>query len=74
MNLPPGRFCMMVELAVRLHGMPASVFGSIDHMLVAATIGIVFCMCSTMHQILYLRSILQEESHGLRYMQYFSYQ
>jgi hypothetical protein len=57
LNLPPGSFYMMVGLAVGLHGIPAIIFGGMAHMLVAATIGAVFCMCSTMHPALYLRSV-----------------
>jgi hypothetical protein len=48
---------MMVGLAVGLHGMPAILFGAMAHMLTAATIGAVFCMCSALHPALYLRSI-----------------
>ena len=57
LNLPPGSFYMMVGLSVGLHGMPAILFGVMAHMLTAATIGAVFCMCSAMHPALYLRSI-----------------
>lgn len=57
LNLPPGSFYMMVGLAVGLHGMPAILFGGIAHMVTAATIGAVFCMCSALHPMLYLRSI-----------------
>lgn len=57
LNLPPGSFYMMIGLAVGLHGIPAILFGSIVHMITAATIGAVFCMCSILHPALYLRSI-----------------
>ena len=57
LNLPPGSFYMMIGLAVGFHGMPAIVFGGVMHMLVAATIGAVFCICSTLHPILNLRSV-----------------
>jgi hypothetical protein len=57
LNLPPGSFYMMVGLSVGLHGMPAIIFGGMAHMLTAATIGAVFCMCSALHPALYLRSI-----------------
>ena len=57
LNLPPGSFYMMIGLAVGLHGIPAILFGSIVHMITAATIGAVFCMCSALHPALYLRSI-----------------
>jgi hypothetical protein len=57
LNLSPGSFYMMMGLAVGLHGMPAILFGSIVHMVTAATIGAVFCMCSALHPALYLRSM-----------------
>ena len=57
LNLPPGSFYMMIGLAVGLHGIPAVLFGSAVHMVTAATIGAVFCMCSVLHPALYLRSI-----------------
>lgn len=57
LNLPPGSFYMMVGLAVGFHGIPAIIFGGTVHMLTAATIGAVFCMCSTLHPALYLRSV-----------------
>lgn len=57
LNLPPGSFYMMIGLAVGLHGIPAILFGSVVHMVTAATIGAVFCMCSMLHPALYLRSM-----------------
>jgi hypothetical protein len=54
---PPGTFYMMIGLAVGLHGMPATIFGFIAHMLTAATIGAVFCVCSLLHPILNLRTV-----------------
>ena len=54
---PAGTFYMMVGLAVGLHDMPAIIFGFIAHMLTAATIGAVFCVCSTLHRVLNLTSI-----------------
>ncbi|MDE1845497.1 MAG: hypothetical protein KGI10_09265 [Thaumarchaeota archaeon] len=57
LNLPPGSFYMMIGLAVGLHGIPAILFGSIVHMVTAAAIGAVFCMCSVLHPALYLRSM-----------------
>lgn len=56
LNLSPGSFYMMIGLAVGLHGIPAILFGSIAHMVTAAVIGAVFCMCSVLHPALYLRS------------------
>ncbi len=56
LGLPTGSFYMMVGLAVGLHGMPAIVFGGIAHMLAAATIGAAFCVCSTLHPALNLKT------------------
>ena len=57
LNLSPGSFYMMIGLAVGLHGIPAILFGSIVHMVTAAAIGAVFCMCSVLHPALYFRSM-----------------
>ena len=54
---PAGTFYMMVGLAIGLHDMPAIVFGFIAHMLTAVTIGVLFCICSTLHPLLHLRSV-----------------
>ncbi len=53
----PGTFYMMIGLAVGLHGTPATIFGFISHMLTAATIGAVFCVCSLLHPMLNLRTV-----------------
>ena len=37
--------------------MPAIVFGFMAHMLTAATIGALFCVCSTLHRVLYITSV-----------------
>ena len=52
-----GTFYMMIGVSVGLHGTPAIVFGFIAHMLTAATIGTVFCVCSTLHRVLNLTSL-----------------
>ncbi|SRR5579885_2122 len=57
LNLPPGSFYMMIGLAVGLHGMTATIFGGMVHMLTAATIGAGFCVCSSLHPWLYIRSV-----------------
>lgn len=57
LSLPPGSFYMMIGLAVGLHDVSAVIFGGMIHMLTAATIGAVFCMCTIMHPLLNLRSI-----------------
>lgn len=55
--IPTGTFYMIAGLAVGLHGMAAIIFGFIAHMLTAATIGAVFCVCSTLHRALNLTSV-----------------
>ncbi|HSB57026.1 MAG TPA: hypothetical protein VLD38_04355 [Nitrosopumilaceae archaeon] len=57
LNVAPGTFYQMLGISVGLHGMPAIVFGFMAHMLTAATIGSVFCVCSTLHRVLNLTSI-----------------
>ncbi|MGI0082873.1 MAG: hypothetical protein ACREAF_01045 [Nitrosopumilaceae archaeon] len=57
LDAAPGTFYMMVGLAVGLHDMPAIAFGFIAHMLTAATIGALFCVCSTLHRVLYITSV-----------------
>ena len=57
LNLAPGTFYQMLGITVGLHGMPAILFGFMAHMLTAATIGAVFCVCSTLHRVLHLTSI-----------------
>ncbi|HLA22340.1 MAG TPA: hypothetical protein VJZ17_02720 [Nitrosopumilaceae archaeon] len=57
LGVAPGTFYMMLGLAVGLHDMPAIVFGFMAHMLTAATIGALFCVCSTLHRVLYITSV-----------------
>ena len=57
LDAAPGTFYMMIGLAIGLHGMPAIVFGFMAHMLTAATIGALFCVCSILHRLLYLTSV-----------------
>lgn len=57
LGVAPGTFYMMLGLAVGLHDMPAIVFGFMAHMLTAATIGALFCVCSTLHRALYITSV-----------------
>lgn len=57
LNAAPGTFYMMIGLAVGLHGMSAIAFGFAAHMLTAATIGALFCVCSTLHRVLNLTSL-----------------
>lgn len=57
LGVAPGTFYMMLGLAVGLHDMPAIVFGFMAHMLTAATIGALFCVCSILHRVLYITSV-----------------
>lgn len=54
LTFSPFAFYTMIGLAVGLIGLPATLFGVVAHMLTAMTIGAVFCMCSTLHPMLYL--------------------
>ncbi len=56
LSTQPGTFYMMVGLAVGLHGTAAILFGFISHMLTAVSIGVVFCVVSTLHPRLNLTS------------------
>lgn len=57
LNLPPGSFYMMIGLAVGLHGIVATIFGGMVHMLTATAIGAGFCVCSSLHPWLHIRSV-----------------
>src|SRR5574341_2020037 len=57
LDVTSGTFYMMIGMAVGLHDMSAIAFGFIAHMLTAATIGGVFCVCSALHRVLHLRSV-----------------
>ncbi len=54
LTFSPFAFYTMIGLAVGLIGLPATLFGVVAHMLTAMTIGAVFCLCSTLHPMLYL--------------------
>lgn len=56
-GVPFGTFYKVVGLAVGLTAMPATVFGFLAHMLVAALIGVIFCICSTSHKYLHISGI-----------------
>ena len=57
LEVPMGTFYKMIGLSVGLDGMPAIIFGWVAHMLTAATIGAVFCVCSILHRALNLTSV-----------------
>ncbi len=56
-GVPFGTFYNMVGIAVGLHGLSATVFGFIAHMLVASLIGVTFCICSIIHKMLNISSV-----------------
>lgn len=56
LQLMPWAFYTMIGLAVGLHGLQATVFGVLAHMLTAMTIGASFCICSSLHPVLRLGS------------------
>lgn len=56
-GVPFGTFYKVVGMLVGLDGMPAMVFGFFTHMLTAALIGAIFCICSTLHRYLHISSV-----------------
>ncbi|WP_268542033.1 hypothetical protein [Candidatus Nitrosotenuis cloacae] len=56
-GVPFGTFYKAVGTVVGLDGMGATVFGFFAHMLTAALIGAVFCVCSTFHRLLHISSV-----------------
>ncbi|MGI0070339.1 MAG: hypothetical protein ACREAN_08820, partial [Nitrosopumilaceae archaeon] len=56
-KLDPWDLYTMIGIAVGLHGISATIFGVLAHMLTAMTIGAVFCICSTLHPILHLNTV-----------------
>lgn len=56
-GVPFGTFYKMVGMVVGLNGMPAIVFGFFAHMLTAALIGAIFCICSTFHRLLHISGV-----------------
>lgn len=56
-GVPFGTFYKVVGMLVGLDGMPAMIFGFFAHMLTAALIGAIFCICSTLHRLLQISSV-----------------
>ena len=50
----PLAFHTMIGLAIGLHGAQATLFGFVAHMLTAVAIGVVFCLCSTLHPAIHI--------------------
>ena len=53
----PGTFYKMIGFPIELEGISATLFGLISHMVTAALIGAVFCVCSGLHPKLELSNI-----------------
>ncbi len=56
-GVPFGTFYKVVGMLVGLDDMPAMIFGFFAHMLTAALIGAIFCICSTLHRYLHISSV-----------------
>lgn len=56
-GVPFGTFYKAVGTVMGLDGMSAIVFGFFAHMLTAALIGAVFCVCSAFHRLLHISSV-----------------
>jgi hypothetical protein len=56
-GVPFGTFYRVVGLLVGLDGMAAITFGFFAHMLTAALIGVIFCVCSTLHKFLHISGV-----------------
>lgn len=56
-GVPFGTFYKMVGMVVGFDGMSAIGFGFFAHILTAALIGAVFCICSTFHKLLHITGI-----------------
>lgn len=56
-GVPFGTFYKIVGMLVGLDGLPAIVFGFFAHMLTAALIGAIFCICSTLHRLLQISGV-----------------
>jgi hypothetical protein len=56
-GVPFGTFYKIVGMLVGLDGLPAIIFGFFAHMLTAALIGAIFCICSTSHRLLQISGV-----------------
>lgn len=57
LEVPFGTFYKEVGMVVGLHDLSAITFGFFAHMLTAALIGAIFCICSKMHRLLHISSV-----------------
>lgn len=57
LGVPFGTFYKEVGVMMGLDGMAATAFGFFAHMIVAAAVGSVFCMVSTLHRMLNLTTV-----------------
>lgn len=56
-GVPFGTFYKSVGMLMGLDGISAIVFGFFAHMLTAALIGAIFCICSTLHRLLQISGV-----------------
>jgi hypothetical protein len=56
-GVPFGTFYKIVGMLVGLDGLPAIIFGFFTHMLTAALIGAIFCICSALHRMLQISGV-----------------
>jgi hypothetical protein len=56
-EVPFGTFYNVVGMVIGLDGISATAFGFFVHMLTAALIGAIFCVCSTLHRYLHISSV-----------------
>ncbi|MGI0003982.1 MAG: hypothetical protein ACREAX_01665 [Candidatus Nitrosotenuis sp.] len=56
-GVPFGTFYKIIGMLVGLDGLSAITFGFFAHMLTAAVIGAVFCICSKLHKLLHISGI-----------------
>jgi hypothetical protein len=57
LGVPFGTFYKVVGILAGLDGMSAIAFGFFAHMITAAAIGSIFCMCSTLHRYLHITGV-----------------
>lgn len=55
--VPFGTFYKVVGMVMGLEGLAAIALGFFVHMITAAVIGVIFCICSTLHKYLHISSI-----------------
>ncbi len=56
-GVPFGTFYKIIGMLIGLDGLPAITFGFFAHMLTAAAIGSIFCICSKLHKLLRISGV-----------------